>query len=110
MPIAKYKDATMSTSWTLIPDISITISTGGIYRITASQNYYNTEPRGILISDSDTDYSAYHLACKYETTNRENYICTSITCFCSPGNRYVFAKAATSDAVNRISIVVERLL
>ena len=108
LPICKYVDTSVSSSYSLISSLLCTITEPGFYRITATQNYYNVEPRGLIISDSYSEYSSYHAFSKTEVSERVNNLSTSFTIYAVSSNFYIWAKGSTSGT-NRITLTVERL-
>lgn len=102
----------MSTDYVLISAIPIALNRIGLYRISAFQYYSYTPPRGIIISRSDSDYTAsLYVLAKSETSSDVASLSTSCMLMKSAttlSNLYLWAKAKTA-ANNQIGVVIEYL-
>lgn len=101
-----------SIDYTLISALPIVLTKVGIYRISAFQDYSNTDPRGIIISRSSSDYteSIYVLA-KSETSSPAASLSTSCLFYQSTTNvtnLYLWAKAKTVTT-NQMGVIIEYL-
>lgn len=101
-----------STDYTLISALPIVLTKVGAYRISAFQDYSYTNPRGIIISRSNSDYteSMYVLA-KSETSSDVASLSTSCLLYhatTTATNLYIWAKAKTVSS-NQMGVILEYL-
>lgn len=110
LPVTTRKEVTIPTTYTLLSDLTVSITKYGVYRISVSHNYTHAVPQGIIISRSNTDYtSSLYVLAKAETTEDVAVLSTDIIIYVSQvTNYYIWAKTKASGS-NAVTVTLEYL-
>ena len=100
----------VGTAYALISGLPIVFSKSGTYRVSAYHSYSHAIPQGLIISRSDSDYTAsLNILAKAETTSDVAVLSASTTIQTTAGTAYyIWAKAKTANT-NQMGVTIEYL-
>lgn len=107
---ASYTSTT--TDYTLI-NLDAHITELGIYRITVLHQEQSTRPRGVILSNSNTNYtSTTNVLAKTETTDDVNELSAGVVWQYITGAAngfYIWLKSRDANETTRVALIIEKL-